>query len=154
MMSKLTAAAFGFACLFGSALHAEPVHYTPVMDISQQWAGFWNARNVQAVMTLYAPEPVFHPAIGATWEGAAAIRKNFTGLLKDYDPDVTLHSVRSETSGTLAYDSGTYSEVIARVKGGAAIRARGSYLFLFQRQKHGGWKILEQTWTEREPVKF
>lgn len=133
---------------------AEPVHYTPVMDISQQWAGYWNAKNMKAVIALYAPEPVFHPTVGPTWEGAAEIRKNFAVLLKDYDPDITLHSLRSETSGMLAYDSGTYDETIARVKGGAPIKARGSYLFLFQKQKRGGWKILEQTWTEREPVKF
>jgi ketosteroid isomerase-like protein len=154
MTIRLTALALAFANLLGAPAAAEPVHYTPVMDISQQWAGFWNARNVKAVMTLYAPEPVFHPSVGAIWEGEGAIRKNFMGLLKDFDPDITLHSVRSETSGTLAYDSGTYNETIARVKGGEPIKARGSYLFLFQKQKHGGWKILEQTWTEREPVKF
>jgi ketosteroid isomerase-like protein len=133
---------------------AAPVHVTPVMDVSQQWAGYWNAKNLKAVMTLYAPEPVFHPALGGTWDGATAIRKSFAGLLKNFDPNITLHSVRSEASGTLAYDSGTYDETIARVKGGAAIKASGSYLFLFQKQKHGGWKILEQTWTEHEPVKF
>jgi ketosteroid isomerase-like protein len=136
------------------AVAAAPAHYTPVTDISQQWAGYWNAKNLKAVMTLYAPEPVFHSTVGPVWEGAASIRKNFAGVLKDYDPDVTLHSERSETSGTLAYDSGTYSETIARVKGGEPIKARGSYLFLFQKQKRGGWKILEQTWTEREAVKF
>jgi ketosteroid isomerase-like protein len=133
---------------------AAPVHYTRVMDISQQWAGYWNAKNLKAVMTLYAPEPVFHSTVGPAWEGAASIRKNFAGVLKDYDPDVTLHSERSETSGTLGYDSGTYSETIARVKGGAPIKARGSYFFLFQKQKRGGWKILDQIWTEREAVKF
>ena len=133
---------------------AAPVHNTPVLDISQQWAGYWNAKNMKSVMALYAPEPVFHPTVGLTWEGTVSIRRNFAALLKDFDPEITLHSVRSETSGTLAYDSGTYDETIERVKGGAAIKARGSYLFLFQKQKRGGWKILEQTWTEREPVKF
>ena len=148
-------AAFALASILCAApVFAAPVRYTPVMDISQQWAGYWNAKNVKAVMALYAPEPVFHPTVGPTWEGTASIRKNLLGLLKDYDPDVTLRSLRSETSGTLAYDSGTYEETVARVKGGAPIKARGSYLFLFQKQKRGGWKILEQTWTEREPVKF
>ncbi len=153
-MSKVTAVVVGLACLLAAGPHAEPVHVTPVMDLSQQWAGYWNAKNLNAVMMLYAPEPVFHPTVGPTWEGAIAIRKSFAGLLKDFEPNITLHSVRSETSGTLAYDSGTYDETIARVKGGAPIKARGSYLFLFQRQKRGDWKILEQTWTEREPVKF
>lgn len=133
---------------------AESMRYTPVMDVSQQWAGYWNAKNLKAVMTLYAPAPVFHSTVGPTWEGTVEIRREFAGILKNFDPDITLHSQRSETSGTLAYDSGTYEETIARVKGGAPIKARGSYLFLFQKQKRGGWKILEQTWTEREPVKF
>ena len=152
MTFRLRALAFGLLLVAPAA--AEPVRYTPVMDISQQWAGYWNAKNMRAVMALYAPAPVFHPTVGPSWEGAASIRRNFAGLLKDFDPDITLHSLRSETSGTLAYDSGTYDETIARVKGGAPIKARGSYVFLFQRQKRGGWKILEQTWTEREPVKF
>ena len=143
-----------FAVSCAAPATAEPAHYTPVMDISQQWAGYWNAKNLKAVMTLYAPEPLFHSSVGPTWEGEADIRKGFSGILKSFDPDIVLHSVRSETSGTLAYDSGTYDETIARVKGGAPIKARGSYLFLFQKQKRGGWKILEQTWTEREPVKF
>jgi len=133
---------------------AAPVHFTPVTDISQQWAGYWNAKNVRAVMTLYAPEPVFHPTVGKTWIGAAEIRANLQALLKTYEPDIALHSVRSAKSGTLAYDSGTYEETVARVKGGEPIHASGSYLFLFEKQKRGGWKILEQTGTEREPVKF
>jgi ketosteroid isomerase-like protein len=152
---KLRATIFALASIvFAAPVFAEPIHYTPVMDVSQQWAGYWNAKNMKAVIALYAPEPVFHPTVGPTWEGTVSIRRNFAALLKDFDPDITLHSVRSETSGTLAYDSGTYNETIARVKGGAPIKARGSYLFLFQKQKRGGWKILEQTWTEREPVKF
>ena len=58
---------------------------------------------------------MFHPAVGSAWDGAASIRKNFAGLLKDFDPDIALHSVRSESSGTLAYDSGTYDETIAPI---------------------------------------
>ena len=151
---KLRVALAVASILYATPVFAEPVHYTPVMDISQQWAGYWNAKNLKAVMMLYAPEPVFHSTIGATWEGVVEIRKGFTGILKNFDPDITLHSQRSQTSGVLAYDSGTYEETVARVKGGAPIKARGSYLFIFQKQKRGGWKILEQTWTEREPVKF
>jgi ketosteroid isomerase-like protein len=133
---------------------AAPQHLTPVTDISQQWAGYWNAKNLDSVMTLYAPEPTFMPTIGEAWVGATSIRKSFADVLAVYDPHIVLHSLKSETSGMLAYDSGSYDETIAPVKGGAPIQVNGSYLFLFQKQKHGGWKILEQTWTEREPVKL
>ena len=32
-------------------------------------------------------------------------------------------------------------------QGGKPIPSRGAWLFLFQREKGGAWKILEQTWT-------
>ena len=144
--------ALGTAPLFPAAAAAR--EGTAVSDIGEQWAGYWNAKNLDAIMTLYGPEPMFLPTTGHGWQGVAEIRKNFAGLLATYDPRINLHSVRSEASGNLAYDSGSYDEVVAPVKGGKAIHASGSYLFLFKRAKGGGWKILEQTWTEFEPVKL
>ena len=74
---KLRATIFALASIvFAAPVFAEPIHYTPVMDVSQQWAGYWNAKNMKAVIALYAPEPVFHPAVGRSWEGSASIRKN------------------------------------------------------------------------------
>lgn len=125
-----------------------------VADISEEWAGYWNAKNLDGMMNLYAPSPAFLPTIGKAWNGKPAMRKNFAGLLKNFDPHISLNSASSATSGNLAYDTGTYDETIDRVKGGAPIVAKGSYLFLFQRTKRGEWQILEQTFTEDAPVKF
>jgi ketosteroid isomerase-like protein len=127
---------------------------TTVTDISAEWAGFWNAKNLDAVMTLYVADPAFLPTIGHGWIGTAELRKNFADLLKVYDPRIVLTSLKSETSGDLAYDTGSYDETIAPVKGGKAIQAKGHYLFLFRREKHGRWKILEQSWTSFEPLKL
>ena len=124
-----------------------------VADISQEWAGYWNAKNIEGALNLYAPQPTFLPTVGRAWSGTAAIRANFTALLKTYDPHITLTSQKTDSSGTLAYDTGSYDEVIDRVKGGAPIYAHGHYLFLFQKQKRG-WKILEQSFSENAPVKF
>ena len=123
-------------------------------DISAEWAGYWNAKNLRAVLTLYGDDPVFCPTTGHSWSGIAQIRKNFAGLLAVYDPRIVLTSRRSEMAEDLAYDSGTYEEVIAPVKGGKAIHAAGTYLFLFKRGKGRRWKIVEQTWTSFEPVKL
>ncbi|HEY1631307.1 MAG TPA: DUF4440 domain-containing protein [Rhizomicrobium sp.] len=123
-------------------------------NVSQQWAGYWNAKNLKAILTLYAPQPVFLPASGGRWEGAGSIRTHFAQALKQYDPRLTMQSVVSSTSGTLAYDSGTYDEILAPAKGGRQVHVHGSYLFLFQKQRRGGWKILEQSWTEYDPAKL
>jgi ketosteroid isomerase-like protein len=152
MKSRLT---FLIFCAALSMSAGMPARAMPVVDVSQQWAGYWNAKNLDATLTLYAPEPVFLPAAGERWQGMAAISKNFAKALKKFDPRLSLHSLKSETSGNLAYDSGSFDEVLAPAKGGKAIRARGNYLFVFQRKsKRGDWKILEQVWTEFDPAKL
>jgi len=123
-------------------------------SLSREWAADWSAKRLDEVMRLYAPAPVFLPTVGPRWEGATAIRKHFAGLLAKFNPRIVLHSMRSETSGNLSYDSGTYEETITPVNAGKPIAAQGSYLFIFQRQQNGEWKILEQTWTSLEPVKL
>jgi ketosteroid isomerase-like protein len=142
------------AVLSISVLSAAARAEQPV-DVGAQWAGYWNAKNLGAALALYGPEPIFCPTNGHSWRGIAAIRKNFAGLLAVYDPRIVLTSLHSETAGDLGYDSGTYEEVIAPVKGGKAIHAAGTYLFVFKREKKGKrWKIVEQTWTSFEPVKL
>jgi len=122
--------------------------------LSNAWAAAWSAKNLGAVMALYAPNAEFMSGSSESWVGVAAIRKNFAGVLAQYSAALYLHSARSGASGDLAYDSGVYDETITAVKGGTVIHPRGNYLFVFQRQKNGDWKILEQTWTQFGPRKL
>jgi len=122
--------------------------YERPSDVSAAWADAWSAKNLDAVMALYAPDAEFMPGSVPSWVGTAVIRKNFSGMLAQYSADLHLHSARIEASGHLAFDSGTYDETITEVKTGKVIHPRGNYLFVFRRQKNGEWKILEQTWTQ------
>ena len=51
------------------------------------WAPDWNAKNLDAIVALYAPEPVFLPTSGVRWAGATVIRKAFAGALKQFAPE-------------------------------------------------------------------
>jgi ketosteroid isomerase-like protein len=121
-------------------------------DLSSIWAADWSAKNLDAVMQLYAPNPVFLPTVGASWDGLSAIRKNCAGLQAKFNPHIVVHSIWTEASGLLAYDSGTYEETLVPAAGGKTIHARGDYIFIYQRRANGPWKILEQTFTELEPI--
>src|SRR5579859_7746648 len=132
---------------------SQAVHGAGTMGaLSTEWAADWSHKDLEAVMALYAPEPVFLPAAGPRWTGTGTIRKNFADILARYNSHIELHSVDSQVSGDLAFDSGTYEETILPIKEGKPIHAQGNYLFVFQLQKDGHWKILEQTWTSLEPV--
>jgi uncharacterized protein (TIGR02246 family) len=146
----MKAAIYALACVAATA--GTTVYAQAPQSLSTEWAADWSSKNLEAVMKLYAPEPVFLPTVGAGWEGTDSIRKSFAGILAIYSPHIVLHSSKSQTSGDLAFDSGTYDETITPVKGGKPIPAKGGYLFVFQKQKDGGWKILEQTWTELEAI--
>ena len=133
------------ALLAGAApAGAAPQDY---LAVGNAWAADWSAKNLDAVMALYASDAEFMPGFTESWVGKAAIRKNFAAVLAQYSAKVHLKSVRSEASGELAYDSGLYDENVTAVKDGKVLHVRGNYLFVFRRQK-GEWKILEQTWTE------
>jgi uncharacterized protein (TIGR02246 family) len=120
-------------------------------SLAEQWARLWGAKKLGAVMQLYAPDAAFLPAIGRRWEGVETIRRNFAGLLAHYNPHIVLRSIRHAASGNLGYESGAYDETITPVNGREPIAAKGSYLFVYQKQGDGGWKILEQTWTSEGP---
>ncbi len=137
-----------FALAISSQAQAAP---TPP-ELSAVWAADWTAKKLDAVMQLYAPEAVFLPTVGASWEGAAAIRKNCAGLQAKFNPHIEVHSMWTRASGELAYDSGVYDETLVPTAGGKTIHAKGDYIFVFQRRANGPWKILEQTFTELEPI--
>jgi uncharacterized protein (TIGR02246 family) len=140
-----------FAALVFTAAAASA---SPYSALSDEWAADWSAKKLDAVMALYAPDAEFMPGFTESWVGTATIRKNFAGMLAQYTTDLHLHSMRCAASGDLAYDSGVYDETITQLKDGKVIRPRGNYLFVFQRQKNGEWKILEQTWTLFGPRKL
>lgn len=141
------------ALMLAPLLMAQAPAVSPTAEpaaLSVQWAAGWSAKDLDGLMALYAPEPVFLTASGERWEGAATIRAHFAEGLAEYNPQLAVKSVKSEASGDLAYDSGSYEETTTAVHGsGGAIRAKGSYLFVFRRQTDGSWKILEQVWTQR-----
>jgi len=77
-----------------------------VAQISQQWAKEWSAKNLDAVIALYAEDAVFLTATGSRTTSRAAIRELFEKALAGNTSDLRVHSKVTEQSGDLAYDSG------------------------------------------------
>jgi ketosteroid isomerase-like protein len=121
-------------------------------ELSSIWAVDWSAKNLDAVMQLYASNPVFLPTVGASWDGLSAIRKNCEGLQAKFNPHIVVHSIWNAASGELAYDSGAYDETLVPAAGGKTIYSKGNYIFIYRRRASGPWKIVEQTFTELEPI--
>ena len=117
-----------------------------VAQISEKWAKEWSAKNVDALIALYAEDAVFLPANGSRVTGRAAIRDLFEKALAANTSDVRVHSKVTEQSGDLAYDSGEYEETAT--SGGVTRSGRGNYLVVFRRSGKDQWRIVEHMWTD------
>lgn len=114
--------------------------------ISEQWAKEWSARNLDAVIALYAEDAVFLTATGSRTTGRAAIRELFEKALAANTSDLHVQSKVTEQSGNLAYDSGEYEETTT--SGGVKRKCRGNYLVVLRRDGKKQWRIVEHMWTD------
>jgi len=117
-----------------------------VTQISQEWAKEWSAKNVDALVALYAEDAVFLPADGSRVTGRVAIRDLFDKALAVNTADLRVHSKVTEQSANFAYDSGEYEETIT--SGGVKRSGQGNYLVVFKRDKDRRWRIVEHMWTD------
>jgi uncharacterized protein (TIGR02246 family) len=122
-----------------------------VAKVSQDWARDWNAKQLDQTVALYAPDAVFLPATGERVTGQAAIRILFKNTMDAHTANITLHSFSTGISGTLAYDSGNYTETLTN-SAGARTNVRGNYLIVLRGQSGGGWLIVQHAWTGVPPV--
>ena len=117
-----------------------------VAQISETWAKEWSAKNLNALMALYAEDAVFMPANGTRITGRPAIHDLFEKAQAVNSSDLRIHSKVTEQSGNLAFDSGEYEET--STASGVTRSGRGNYLVVFRRQGKNQWRIVEHMWTD------
>ncbi len=124
----------------------------PLAQVSQDWAKNWQARDLEATLSLYTDDAVFLDPSATRVTGKAALRAFFATVLKQYGAKPRMQSVTDGSSGDLGFDSGTYTEVITPIANpSGAIRTHGSYLVVLRRVG-GRWLIAQQMWTGSAPV--
>jgi uncharacterized protein (TIGR02246 family) len=133
-----------------------PAHAAPapadVAQLSQDWARDWQAKKLDDVLALYAPDAVFVTGDGTRVTGATALRDFFTPLLKNYSAKIYMRSIDGASSGDLAYDSGDYHELLTPVAANEKkIATHGGWLIV-ARRIGGHWRISQQFWNGVEPT--
>jgi uncharacterized protein (TIGR02246 family) len=122
---------------------------TPVQEISAQWARLWSEKQLEQVTDLYAEDAVFLTATGTRTTGKAAIRELFRMALAANPSSLSVKSIKAENSGTLAYDSGEYREIIGADAQGTKREGEGNYLVVLRRDKEDRWLIVHHMWTDK-----
>jgi ketosteroid isomerase-like protein len=117
-----------------------------IARLREQWVKELHDKQLDEIIAHYAPDAAFLSPAGR-FTGPAAIRGLFKNVMDTVTSELRMHSLVTESSGDLAYDSGSYSETLVPVKGGPDQQFQGDYLTVFRRQKDGKWLIIQQVWT-------
>jgi ketosteroid isomerase-like protein len=115
--------------------------------LREQWVRELHDKQLDPIIALYAPDAAFLSPSGGRFTGQGAIRGLFKTIMDTVTSNLTLHSMVTESSGDLAYDSGDYTETLVPTKGGPDQHYQGDYLMVFKRQKDGKWLIVQHVWT-------
>ena len=127
-----------------------------VAQVAQTWAKDWSTKNVEHILTLYAPDAVFMSSENPRVVGRDAIAAFFRKAASAAKATISMQGSMHETSGDLAYDQGTYSEEIHFLDANGGVtstrHAEGSYLIVLRRA-NGQWLIVQQVWTDESAAK-
>jgi uncharacterized protein (TIGR02246 family) len=128
-----------------------------ISDLRTSWQTDWNAKQLEKVVNLYAPDAAFLPADGSRATGQNEIRAS---LEKQLGSKVLATSITLNCSGDLAYDSGTYTQDWTggisggmTISGGTSIskmgkHVEGNYLVALKRGS-GKWLIVQRASTAK-----
>jgi len=116
-------------------------------QLREQWAQNLGEKKIAASVAEYASDGEFIQPDGGRVRGTDALHKLYETITATFDSDLVFDSQRIETSGDLAYDSGTYREALIVRASGKRQQSQGSYLTVYRRSSAGAWLIVEQVWT-------
>lgn len=111
-----------------------------VKRLAEDWRAGWLAGDADALLSLYADDPVLMPSGQPAVFGKDAIRPLYQSVLKEYvfKSDTTLMDV--EVSGDLGYFWVTYRITAIPKAGGKSFEEQGKSVFIVTRER-GAWKI-------------
>ncbi len=112
-----------------------------IKQLAADWRAGWLAGDAEALLSLYADQPVLMAQGQPAIFGKAAIRPLYRALLKE----VTIKSrgklMEVKVAGDWGYFWSTYALTATPKAGGKPIQSKGKSVFIVQRDGRGAWKI-------------
>jgi uncharacterized protein (TIGR02246 family) len=112
-----------------------------IKQLAGAWRAGWLAGNADALVSLYADDPVLMPWGQPTVFGKDAIRALYQSVFKEYTIKSQIRLMDVEVSGDLGYFWCTYALTATAKAGGASREEEGKSVFIVKREHGGTWKI-------------
>lgn len=103
----------------------------------------WQARNLDGIMALYAPDAMVKVTPAAAWVGTDAIRTGVTPFVQDANFQIQLSPDEVRVGSDLASTRGSYTVRYTNPATRQPTTETGTYVTVWQRQADGSWKAVE-----------
>lgn len=120
---------------------AQPEDIAAIRQLAEDWRAGWLAGDVDALLALYADDPVVMPWGQPAVFGKEAIRALYEPVFRDYTIRSEERVVEVEVSGGLGYFWVSYHLRATPKGGGAPLEEDGKAVFIAKRDAGGVWKI-------------
>lgn len=96
-----------------------------------------------ALAALYTADGMSQPNMQPTTTGTDGIAAGYKGLFDAYTiADIAINGTKTEVSGNLAYDIGTYHFTAVPKAKGDTMKAEGRYVVVLRKGPDGAWKLV------------
>jgi len=112
--------------------------------VRDAFAAAFKAGDVAGVTALYTSDGLTQPNNQPTGSGPAGLAESFKGFFDQFKLSAfTLTPVKTEASGNLGYDIGTYSMTATTTKPHAdTVKIDGRYVVVLRKGADGSWKAV------------
>lgn len=118
-----------------------------IAKVMAQYAEALNKDDVDLYCTIHDVDAEKMPQHRPWIAGAAAIRKFFNGISKNFRwQNAVVHPMEIEVFGGFAYSRGSYSFDMISKADGTIDHTSGKFLTVFKQQPDGSWKIYRDSY--------
>jgi ketosteroid isomerase-like protein len=114
-----------------------------IAKVRDGFAAAFKAGDVAAVSALYTSDGLTQPNNQPTGSGPAGVTASFKAFFDQFNITAfTLTPVKTEASGNLGYDIGTYSFTATPKPKGDTVKIDGRYVVVLRKNADGTWNAI------------
>jgi ketosteroid isomerase-like protein len=122
-----------------------------VEELVRRWDQGLNAKNVDALLRLYAAEPTAMPPDEPAVTGKEAIRGWLKRFFSRGAVEARNHIKLGRVSGDWAFTRGTFRLTVTSGADDAQVEETGTWAALMNKQPDGSWKVTRNIWNSDLP---
>jgi ketosteroid isomerase-like protein len=143
-LSILSGIALMCACTQAPAPRDPAADIAEVAKVREGYQAAFNSGNTAAVAAYLTADAYDMENTMPTMVGGAAVDAGLKGMLAEMaSANIEIVSQKTDVSGDLAYDRGTFKTTMTPKAGGAPVVEEGRYLVVLRRQTDSTWKLVE-----------